>query len=82
MSTSVDYKELLKYSIGRIVSEAQEIKGNKDRDYRQTLLQGYYNCLLTIRNDVLIWHPCKTEEEETAILEEFGLNFPIEQILE
>lgn len=82
MNTNVDYRELLKHSIGRIISEAQEVKGYKDKDYKQTLLQGYYNCLLTIRNDILIWHPCETEEEEKAVLKEFGLDFPLEQILD
>lgn len=81
MNTNADYKELLKYSIGRILSEVEDIKGYEDKDYKQTLLQGYYNCLLTIRNDILVWHPCETDDEEREILKEFGLNFRLEQIL-
>lgn len=82
MNNNTDYKELLKYSIKRILDEAEDVKKYKDKDYRQTLLQGYYNCILTICNDILLWHPCETDSEEKEILKEFGLDFPLEQILD
>ena len=82
MNTNVDYKELFKYSIGRILDSVEDTKKNiEDKEYRLSLLQGYYFCLQIIRNDILIWHPCETDEEERQILAEFGLDFKLEEIL-